>query len=74
MIASGIQPLQNLKVLKYTAKEGESLNFNWAHRWVKQGFDSLESIVSSSAGDYCVGNQITLADIVLVPQVTKARQ
>lgn len=74
VIASGIQPLQNLKVLKYAAKEGESLNLDWARYWVKEGFDSLESIVSSTAGKYSVGNDITIADIVLLPQVTKARQ
>ncbi|KAL5283944.1 GSTZ1.2 family protein [Megaselia abdita] len=74
VIASGIQPLQNMKVLKYTAKEGESLNLNFARHWIKEGFESLEEIVSSSSGKFCVGNEVTIADIVLIPQVTKARQ
>lgn len=74
VIASGIQPLQNNKILQYTCKEGETKNLHWARHWVKEGFVSLEAIIASSAGKYSVGDNITLADIVLLPQVTKARQ
>jgi glutathione S-transferase len=33
----------------------------------------LEQMLPSS-GDFCVGNAVTLADIVLVPQVANARR
>lgn len=74
IIASGIQPLQNLKVMKYAAEDGQKLNLEWARHWIQQGFESLEAIVRSTSGKYCVGDQVSLADITLVPQVTKARQ
>ncbi len=38
-----------------------------------RGFNVLEQMLPSS-GDFCVGNAVTLADIVLVPQVANARR
>jgi len=39
---------------------------------INEGFKSLESLLLSSAGKYCFGNQITLADCCLAPQVYNA--
>ncbi|KAL5283941.1 GSTZ1 family protein [Megaselia abdita] len=73
VICSGIQPLQNLKVQKFSRPDG-NLNFEWASFWISQGFSSLENILKESTGDYCVGNEITMADCCLVPQVANARR
>ena len=35
---------------------------------------SLQVLVSKSAGKYCVGDQITMADCCLVPQVYNAKR
>ena len=35
---------------------------------------AIEKILEETAGTYCVGNEITLADVVLVPQVTNAKR
>jgi maleylpyruvate isomerase len=74
LINSGIQPLQNLAVLqhvKHTLKGDEAA---WARHWVGRGLDAFETLVAQSAGRYCVGDQVTLADVCLVPQVYSARR
>jgi len=38
-----------------------------------RGLTALEVVVSKSAGRYCVGDTITLADVCLIPQLYGAR-
>lgn len=71
VISSGIQPLQNLIVLIYV---GEEKKKEWAQHWITRGFRAVEKLLSASAGKYCVGDEITLADCCLVPQVFNARR
>lgn len=71
VISSGIQPLQNLIVLIHV---GEEKKKEWAQHWITRGFRAVEKLLSSSAGKYCVGDEITLADCCLVPQVFNARR
>uniref|UniRef100_A0A8C4XD58 maleylacetoacetate isomerase n=1 Tax=Erpetoichthys calabaricus TaxID=27687 RepID=A0A8C4XD58_ERPCA len=68
LITSGIQPLQNLHVLQ---KVGEG-KAEWAKYFIERGFQALEQILVQSAGQYCVGDEISMADICLVPQVYNA--
>ena len=46
----------------------------WAHHWISAGFSALESLLLSTAGLYCVGDTLTMADCCLVPQVFNASQ
>ncbi|KAJ8929489.1 hypothetical protein NQ314_017821 [Rhamnusium bicolor] len=71
IIASGIQPLQNLTVLIHVGEEKKN---DWAKYWINRGFRAVEKLLCSSAGKYCVGDDITLADCCLVPQVFNARR
>lgn len=71
IIASGIQPLQNLTVLIYV---GEDKQKEWAQHWINRGLRAVEKLLSTSAGKYCVGDEITLADCCLVPQIFNARR
>lgn len=71
VITSGIQPLQNLIVLMYV---GEERKMEWARHWINRGFTAVEKLLSSCAGKYCVGDEITLADCCLVPQIFNARR
>jgi maleylacetoacetate isomerase len=71
LVTCDIQPLQNLSVLK---RVGEEKKQEWAQYYISEGFEALEKILQKSAGEYCVGNQITLADCVLVPQVYNANR
>jgi len=69
-IVAGIQPLQNMKVLKHVG-DASSL---WAKHWIESGFKSLEVILRQTHGKYCVGDNVTLADVCLVPQLYNANR
>jgi maleylacetoacetate isomerase len=77
-VSSEIQPLNNLGVMNYL-KEGlgqqpEAVR-RWYRHWIERGFIALETWLNQSAsGDYCFGNQPTLADCFLVPQVYNAER
>nr|CAH0108019.1 unnamed protein product [Daphnia galeata] len=71
IIASGIQPLQNLSVLKQFE---ESKQKDWAAKWIFKGLTALEKILETSSGNYCVGDDVTLADCCLIPQLYNARR
>ncbi|XP_059377159.1 LOW QUALITY PROTEIN: maleylacetoacetate isomerase [Carassius carassius] len=43
----------------------------WAQHFINQGFDVLEHILKQTAEKYCVGDEISMADICLVPQVAE---
>nr|XP_028574643.1 maleylacetoacetate isomerase isoform X1 [Podarcis muralis] len=67
-IASGIQPLQNLTVLEQFGEKKQ----DWAKNCISRGFKALEQILRETAGRYCVGDEVTMADLCLVPQVFNA--
>lgn len=71
VIASGIQPLQNLIVLIHV---GEEKKKEWAQHWITRGFRAVEKLLSTSAGKFSVGDDVTLADCCLIPQVFNARR
>ena len=68
LIATDIQPLQNIRVMRYI---GES-KFKFATWAVENGLTALEHSLQETAGRYSYGNDITLADICLVPQIAHA--
>ena len=71
-INSGMQPLHNLKVLQTIENELKGDKMAWAHKWNKAGFITLEKILEKTKGKYCVKDNITLADVFLIPQVKSA--
>lgn len=76
-IACDIHPLNNLRVLNYlgdTLGVDEAKRKAWYAHWVTLGFAGLEVKLSSCAGTYCVGDNLTLADVCLVPQIFNARR
>jgi len=73
MIVSGIQPIQNLAVLQKLSKE-QVERAAWARHWITTGFVALEKVLETTAGDCCVGDEITMADCCLVPQVFNANR
>lgn len=70
LIASGIQPLQNLYVIQKIGAE----KVQWAQHFINRGFQALEPMLKETAGKYCVGDEISMADICLVPQVYNAER
>jgi maleylacetoacetate isomerase len=66
IIVSGIQPMQNVVL-----DEKDSKN---ALNAINRGFTAIEKLLEDSNGKYCVGDDVTLADVCLVPQVLNARK
>jgi maleylpyruvate isomerase len=78
-IACEIHPLNNLKVLKYlktTLAQDENGVNTWYRHWIANGLAPLELMLanSSETGLYCHGDQPTVADCCLVPQIFNAKR
>jgi maleylacetoacetate isomerase len=78
-IACEIHPLNNLRVLNYLRdqlKQDDSGIGTWYRHWVTEGFRGLEVQARefSANGRYCFGDAVSLADVLLVPQMFNARR
>ncbi len=75
-IACDIHPLNNLRVLRRLTKLGldQETRDDWYRSWVREGFDALEALAAPRAGRHLFGDNVTLADICLVPQMFNARR
>ncbi|MER2498158.1 maleylacetoacetate isomerase [Vibrio neptunius] len=76
-IAVDIHPINNLRVLQYLSNElsvDEAQKSQWYRHWIDVGFHSLEKKLSETHGAYCVGDEISLVDVCLVPQVYNAER
>lgn len=78
-IACEIHPLNNLRVLKYLTGPGgmdESDKLAWYRHWTGQGLAAVERMLSDSGetGTFCHGDEPTMADCCLLPQVYNARR
>ena len=74
IVNSGIQPYQNTSVQRRVKHELHGDEKAWAHHFIEVGLSALEALLHSTAGRYAVGNQVTLADCYLVPQLYHARR
>lgn len=76
IIACDIHPLQNLRVLDYLknsfAADQAALDA-WCGRWISEGLGACEALLATrKESAFCFGDQPTLADVCLVPQVFSA--
>lgn len=75
MIACDIHPLNNLRVTNYIKTElgaDEAAASAWYTHWIHEGFTAAETLASD--GPYVFGDDLTLADAFLVPQLYNARR
>lgn len=68
-VNSGMQPMQNLRVLDKIQEELKGDKVEWATYWNKRGHDNLEQILAKTAGTYAFGDQLSLADVFIYPQM-----
>lgn len=78
IIATDMHPINNMKVLKYLTQElkvSEEQKNRWYQHWITQGFRAIErQLETSYTGTYCFGNEVSLADVCLVPQYANAHR
>jgi maleylpyruvate isomerase len=75
VITCDIHPLNNVGPLRYLKNElgqAQAKIDAWYHHWILEGFDAVEALIGK--GRYAFGDEVTLADICLVPQVYNARR
>ncbi|XP_013408454.1 maleylacetoacetate isomerase-like [Lingula anatina] len=69
------QPLSNSTVLGLVGEWcGEDKKEKWAGIWIDKGFTGLEKVLEKTAGKYCIGDEITIADVALGPQIFNANR
>ncbi len=74
-IACEIHPLNNLRIQQYLTQNlavDDDKKLAWLHHWMALGFTALEKQLQQNAGNFCFGEQVTMADLCLVPQVYNA--
>jgi maleylacetoacetate isomerase len=77
MIACDIHPLNNLRVLKYLSGPlgiPQEQRDAWYAHWITEGFTALEAVAKPGAGRFLFGDEPTVADVCLVPQLFNARR
>jgi len=76
VIACDTHPVQNLKVLANLRALGldEAQVNGWAAKVIEDGLDACNALIADVAGTYCFGDSVTLADLLLVPQLVNARR
>jgi maleylacetoacetate isomerase/maleylpyruvate isomerase len=77
-IACDIHPLNNFRVMKYLHKQlklSDQEKNDWYRHWLTLGLSGIETSLqqSSKSGLFCFGDQVTLADICLIPQLFNAK-
>ena len=78
LVACDIHPLNNLRVLKYLARElkvEEEARNTWYRHWVREGLEAFErELAQLPASTYCFGERPTMADCCLVPQIFNGKR
>lgn len=75
-VACDIHPVQNLRVLRMLRARGldQAAVDGWAREVIEGGLAACAQLIAERSGPYCFGEAITLADVVLIPQLANARR
>ena len=79
MVGCDIHPLNNRRVLQTLRKQfgaNEDAINAWCATWISAGFDAYEALIAADTqrGRFSFGDNPTLADVYLIPQVESARR
>ena len=73
-VNAGMQPYQNLAARKFLHAARKGLEDEWTGHFLRVGMAALEEAGRDGAGRFCHGDQPTLADLYLVPQLAGSRR
>ncbi|KAI8144553.1 glutathione S-transferase [Fennellomyces sp. T-0311] len=78
-IACDIHPIQNPMLVAEIAGQDMEKRNAWSREHISRGFKALEAKLNETKktdtpGKYCVGDNVTMADFLLVPQVYNAKR
>ncbi|MCA8895811.1 MAG: maleylacetoacetate isomerase [Parvularculaceae bacterium] len=76
-IACEAQPFANLRIQKYlteTLGVSDEAKAAFLNRWPGGALNAVEAMACETAGAFCVGDEPTIADAFLVPQIFASRR
>ena len=78
MVAMDAHPFIVPRVRKYLEEElrlDEPTRGKWVRHWLDKGSESIEQVLANDprTGRFCVGDQVTIADICLAAHLTSAK-
>jgi len=75
LINSGIQPFQNLSTTNFLSEAAPELDKQrWFQTFIAGGLQILEGRALELAGRFLVADEVSIADVLLVPQLYAARR
>ncbi len=79
VVGCDIHPINNKRILDYlrqVLKLDDQQVEQWCQHWIDEGFSALETLLAAdeNRGDFCYGQQPTLADAYLIPQVDSSKR
>jgi len=78
VIACDIHPINNLRILRYLQDRlgvSAAQKDEWYRHWVAEGFSAVERLLTRYGSEpYCFGEEPTLADCCLIPQIVNAQR
>ncbi len=73
IVNAGIQPLQNLSILMKVQALGADRKA-WGREVIQTGLEAFQILAEPVSKGFSVGDQLTIADLCLVPQLYNARR
>jgi maleylpyruvate isomerase len=75
LMNSGIQPFQNLTTTNFLSEVAPELDKQrWFEKFIAGGLSVLERRALKLAGRFLVADEVSIADVLLVPQLYAARR
>ncbi|KAJ6256030.1 hypothetical protein Dda_9122 [Drechslerella dactyloides] len=83
IIACDVQPVTNLRILRdvkafatAAGRDAEAAGVEWQQKYMDAGLAAYETVLTEgkTAGKYSVGDEITMADLCLLPAVDAAER
>jgi maleylpyruvate isomerase len=75
LINSGIQPFQNIGTTKFLGEAAPEVDkLRWAQHFIGRGLSGLEARARELSGRFLVGDSVSIADVLLIPQLYASRR
>lgn len=62
-----------MRVRNYAGQHNREKADQWARYWIEIGCEAVEKMLEKTSGKYAYGDELTMADVCVVPHVFNAR-
>lgn len=73
IITNDIQPFANRRVVSWVTELGSN-RVEWNKYFMSRGLEAYDKIAAKTSGKYSVGDEVTLADVCLLPAIYAAEK